>query len=360
MKLVIPHCGTENDYSCEGGRVTYAEDGRFFKMSFSRSPAMEWNQEMFVHRGKRGVCRGFSCGSRRRLTDRLNQVSCAAELPVEVGLTFPDECFDEDTSRLFKTAKLHLDVLFKRLARVCPSACGFWKMEWKPRLSGKYIDRLFPHFHLMIWGLPTRCVGREEFGSGGREWWEEFVPERDSQLAFAGLCSKVCHEHVFKGYSSACKTFERAVRAESKAELPKGDVNGYISFRDWLSMGWYHVVGSGNVAHFLAGTHVNQICSWRGVVWYFAKYFTKPDSDGVLGQIPTGRCWGVFNRGSMPWAKMVELDLDNDVACRVRRIARRYLEHQVGHRIQRHFGITIYCNVARFIRVLDREPDAPF
>jgi hypothetical protein len=63
----------------------------------------------------------------------------------------------------------------------------------------------------------------------------------------------------------------------------------------------------------------------------------------------------------MPWAKMIELPLAEDVGVRVRRIARRYLERQLGRRVQRHFGITVYCDASQFKRLLcEVPPDVPF
>jgi hypothetical protein len=71
-----------------------------------------------------------------------------------------------------------------------------------------------------------------------------------------------------------------------------------------------------------------------------------------------GRCWGVFNRASVPWAKMVELDLTPDAAYRLRRIARRYIEHSSGRRygLRRGCGITVFCDSARWWTALVNSP----
>ena len=131
-KVEIPHCSEERDYSGKSPRLTYSEGGRYFKLAFARSPAMEWNQEHFFNfdkAGRRGKCKGFSFGSRRRMLDRLNQVSVAAYLPYFVTLTLPDESFEDCVTKFAKTAKLHLDVLLKRLHRACPSACADRTMQ---------------------------------------------------------------------------------------------------------------------------------------------------------------------------------------------------------------------------------------
>jgi hypothetical protein len=322
---------------------------------------MEWNQEHFYNfdrAGRRGVCRGFSFGSRRRMLDRLNQVSVCADHPDFVTLTFPDDCFQDSVSAFGKTAKLHLDVLLKRLRRACPSACGFWRMEWKARKSGVHEGKLFPHFHLLVFGLPLRFLS-EGFS-------ESFVPVRDCQQSLTGLFQNLAESHEFGSESSAMKFLNRkglhARRVEDAdcIEARRGVAHTFMSFFDWVSLAWYHVVGSGNLEHFLAGCSVERIRSWGGVLSYCAKYMSKADSENFMAEVAVGRSWGIFNRGLMPWAKLIEIDLSDEVGNRVRRIARRYLEHRLGKRVQRHYGLTLYCDTSRFVPLFARPPDTPF
>jgi len=332
---------------------------------------MEWNQENFVSyrdETRRGVCKGFSFGSRRRMLDRLNQVSCAADLPDFVTLTLPDNCFDESVSKFAKTAKLHLDVLLKRLHRACPSACGFWRIEWKARKSGLYEGKLFPHFHMLVWGLPQRSLGEwADFETGEPiERFESFVPVCDAQQNFASVCEAVVKQHVFKSRRSAEKFTSRQVMARYRIEHAGyikercGVEKTFMSFFDWVSLAWYHVVGTGNVDHFLAGCRVERIRTWGGVLSYCAKYMSKADSENYMADVAAGRSWGIFNRAFMPWAKFVTLDLSHDMGNRIRRIARRYLEHRLGKRVQRHYGLTLYCDTEKFKPLFARPPDTPF
>jgi hypothetical protein len=295
------------------------------------------------------------------MLDRLNQVSVGADLPDFVTSTLPDNCFDDDVARFGKTAKLHLSVLQKRLARACASSCGFWRIEWKARKSGQHIGKLFPHFHLLVWGLSQRVVSRE-WGTGV-EVFESFVPVRDAQLKFDLLCDHVSAEHKFEK-PGASRRFEtrRAInylRSVKRGGFGEGD-RQWMSFSDWMAMSWYHVVGTGNLDHFLAGCRVEKLRSWGGVVSYCAKYMTKDDSETFLQDVAFGRSWGIFNRAFIPWAKMIELPLSEDAGIRLRRVMRRYLEHKRGHRVQRHWGMTIYCDVRQFTRFLARPPDDPF
>lgn len=360
--IKVPHCNEKGDWSASAPKVLYSEGGRYLKLSFARSQAMEWNQEHFYkhdRESRRGKCKGFSFSSRRRMLDRLNQVSVACEHPDFITLTLPDDTFEDSVSAFAKTAKLHLDVLLKRLHRACPSACGFWRIEWKARKSGLYEGKLFPHFHLLVWGIPSRELGEEKT-------LESFVPVRDAQQQFAGLCGEVLKEHCFDSWGAANKFSHRLAIHEyrtgdwGRVVEREGLANSYMSFFDWVSTAWYHVVGTGNLDHFLAGCRVEKIRTWGGVLSYCAKYMSKADSENFMSDVPVGRSWGIFNRSLMPWAKMIELDLDDDVGNRVRRIARRYLEHRLGKRVQRHYGLTLYCDTAKFAPLFARPPDIPF
>jgi len=75
-----------------------------------------------------------------------------------------------------------------------------------------------------------------------------------------------------------------------------------VSFiaKEWLSQAWYEVVGSEDPKHLVAGTQVQQVQSYEGVLSYAAKYASKglqelPEEwlDGV------GRWWGVFGRENL-------------------------------------------------------------
>jgi len=126
-------------------------------------------------------------------------------------------------------------------------------------------------------------------------------------------------------------------------------------------MAWYYVVGSHNTAHFLAGCRVEKIRTWGGVLSYCSKYMSKTDSENFLADVPLGRSWGIFNKENLPWAKIIELPLSDDAGVRLRRIAVRYLSRKLGRRVQRHYGVTVYCDAMQFMKgVLAREPDTPF
>jgi hypothetical protein len=385
----MPHCGLEGDYSCEQPKIRYAEGGRLFKLSFARSPAAEWNGEQFVGHdvGRRGKCRGFSFGSRRRMLDRLNSVSCAAENPEMVTLTLPDEMFDDCVTRFAQSAKSWLDAWLKRLKRVCPSACGFWRIEWKARLSGLHEGKLFPHFHLLVWGLPVRPVWGH-YSRDGKQWEESFVLVEDKQGEFLHMMQESCGVHRAVDMEAAVAAYLQMKPVEGETGFY--DSEGYygigkaskinrwekvrmrhdaverklmppqMSFRDWCALSWYHVVDSHNIKHFSAGVTVERVRSFAGVAYCAKAYLSKLDAEAFLSEIEFGRSWGIFNRTLMPWAKIIEMDLSADAGIRLRRVARRYLEHRLGRRVKRPYGVTLYCNTSQWSRLLARPPDTPF
>lgn len=360
------------------------------QLRFAPSPAMAWNNEQFFDRSPRGVCKGFSFGSRHRMLNRLSEVSTAARLPYFVTATLPDEAFDDSVAAFAKTAKVWADNFLKRLRRVSPGACGFWRIEWKARLSGKHEGKLFPHFHFLVWGLAERSLGefphvdketREIVGVSER--FEAFVDLPDSQLTLqlvTALASPSCppppaqgqcNAHIFTGagewwftgrrkFVERCKDLVVVLATERLDPLhPAAERAKKMSFGDWASLAWYHVVDSHNVDHLKAGIRVERVRSWGGVMSYCAKYMAKADCE-FLSEVAFGRSWGVFNRAAMPWAKIIEIDLSGEVGIRLRRVARHYLDRVCNKKRPRPYGVTLYCDVAQWAKLWEKPPDTPF
>jgi len=377
------HCSLDGDWSSSSPRLRFADGGRLLKLSFARSPAAEWNSEMFPGEvGRRGKCKGFSFGSRRRMLDRLNSVSVASSLPQFITMTLPDDVFCDDVGEFARTAKHWLDTFLKRLSRVAPGAAGFWRIEWKSRASGTYLGKLFPHFHLLVWGLPQREVQAEhiytdKFGEDRLvpATFEAYVECEDHQLSLELLdlwseASKGKAEWRCKIESATGRVFAGSGRFARNASDLEGvclaagldDARPHwverarkMSLQDWASLAWYHVVDSHNLDHLQAGVRVERVRTWGGVMSYCAKYMAKADAQ-FMADIEWGRSWGIFNRKCVPWARMVYIDLDDDVGVRLRRIARRYLEHRFGRRVRVSYGITVYCDTSQFRRLWEHAP----
>lgn len=95
--------------------------------------------------GKRGAVTGFSAGSRRRLTFKLNTLK-RGQLPIFVTLTFPENYPDvQEAKRLCRA-------LLRKLRKEFPHIGLFWKLE--PQTRGA------PHFHLLIWNYSEYILRR--------------------------------------------------------------------------------------------------------------------------------------------------------------------------------------------------------
>src|ERR1700679_90578 len=120
--------------------------------------------------------------------------------------------------------------------------------------------------------------------------FESFVPVRDAQQSFAFLSGRILEKAVFDSIPACQRFLHRLLRHRTGCDnKSKGDVSSYMSFFDWVSLAWYHVVGTGNTDHFLAGCSVEKLRSWGGVASYCAKYMSKADSENFMSDIPTGR-----------------------------------------------------------------------
>jgi hypothetical protein len=71
----------------------------------------------------------------------------------------------------------------------------------------------------------------------------------------------------------------------------------FIPWR-WVAGAWYEATGKSDVYTLLAGTETRAVRTWRGVMFYAAKYMSKTT------RLPTaqapGRLWGVHNRRDLP------------------------------------------------------------
>jgi hypothetical protein len=371
-----PRINLDIDWSCRSPRVEYAEGGRLLRVKFKRSVYREARDEIWGRKaGARSKCKGFSFGSRRRLLDRLNTVSKGAELPVFLTLTVPDEVFCLDRVEFAARAKVWLDVFLKRLKRAAPYASAFWRIEWQDRKSGVYEGGYAPHFHLLIWGLPERESGRF---NGLEPLMEPCVMVEDRQLKLDLLQELSTDKAPEKGEAVDTRDLDgRQFRFVGKArylyrcarlyaEAYNSTVEGarvterrMMSLQDWASLAWYHVVESRNTDHLKAGARAETIRTWGGVMCYATKYMSKVEAD-AMAPVEYGRNWGIHNRAMLPWAKIVTLELPEDVGVTLRRVARRYMEHCTGRKRNYAYGITLYCNTENFIRLCARPPDEPF
>lgn len=93
--------------------------------------------------------------------------------------------------------------------------------------------------------------------------------------------------------------------------------------KGWLSGSWYAVVGSGDKRHAKAGTRVEHVRSWRGVMWYASKYMAKKTQSEAMA--PVGRLWGVHNKAALPMA-VVTFSISLTGFWRLKRTSRQWLQ----------------------------------
>jgi len=117
---------------------------------------------------RRGVVRGFSAASRRRLRVRLMEIDWARLDAMWVTLTYHKHWDDSWTGW-----KHDLGVLRKRLARSGMAAEGIiWRMEFQKRGA--------PHFHLVLGYASGLAPDRAQLRSWVRDNWAEIIGESDN------------------------------------------------------------------------------------------------------------------------------------------------------------------------------------
>lgn len=97
----------------------------------------------------------------------------------------------------------------------------------------------------------------------------------------------------------------------------------YAHLLFWAGKSWYQVVGSGDEKHLRAGTRVEKIRSWRGVMSYASKYMAKVE-ELPEGWNKPGRFWGT--RGNIPFAEIERISLSDYQVNQFLRLLRRYMK----------------------------------
>jgi hypothetical protein len=129
----------------------------------------------------RSFIRGFSRKSRLRMMRMVSKLETSKK-PLFFTLTYPDEFINNLDGHEIK--ERHLKNFWKRLEYSYPSLSCIWKLEYVKRKSGKHIDELYPHLHMLVWGLYDVDIEdiRELVASA---WWE--------------VCGKLSNDHRLAG-----------------------------------------------------------------------------------------------------------------------------------------------------------------
>ena len=128
---------------------------------------------------------------------------------------------------------------------------------------------------------------------------------------------------------------------------------GAKPWKDWVSDTWYKVCGTNNPKHRAAGTRIEAIRSYRGVLSYSSKNYM-----GKTGEAPPGnwgRVWGIFNKACIPWAGSQTVEAPGRVGVWFSRIQRRFMRAKYGKRNGGR-GRVLWVNcehTAQWLRVLE-------
>lgn len=177
---------------------------------------------------KRGEVTHFSLDSRRRLMRLLATIDSGTR-PHLVTLTFPDSYSGyqepEDWKRL-------INVFQMRFMRAFPEGAYIWRLETVERKSGTHVGEVFPHFHLLVFGVE---YNRLRFWVSGA--WYETVGTGDVHHLNAGTqVAKVLSRKGIFRYAS--KTVAETMSRElGKTVQALGKVGRWwgIAFRDNFS-----------------------------------------------------------------------------------------------------------------------------
>ena len=217
-----------------------------------------WTQLESNRGGIRGKVKAFSDASRRRMLRMIAKLEQTRK-PLWMDLTYPDEFFNDrmDGKRLKES---HLKKFYQRLEYAFPEVAVIWKLEYKARKSGKHIGAMFPHFHMLLWGLHDENL-YDLRQIVARMWWE--------------VCGKLSQNHLEAGTSvSRIKSYRGVFWYASKymskeVEEEVSEVGRWwgVKGRENLPEAFCHVID------FLEDAHYKKIIDWM------AKYAGFPESE---------------------------------------------------------------------------------
>ena len=117
--------------------------------------------------------------------------------------------------------------------------------------------------------------------------------------------------------------------------------------RHFIASSWYEICGKVSEGHLLAGTHTEEVRTWRKATSYAERYVAKQEQ--FPEGLETGRIWGKWNEGLLPvqW-ETVKVTLED--AFKIRRVYRRLAKMRGrGHL---HW-LTVFVRHENVVRLLE-------
>lgn len=232
---------------------------------------------------KRGVVRGMSAASRRRLRK-------AARLPKKAVPNFFTTTYQKDVT--YEEAKRHLDNFGKRMVYHYPDVFMLWRIELQMRGV--------PHYHFLIYRGP-QIINRKGANKEVFEWMRRTWCEVTGQLESDALAASTRYERL--------KSM-RGVHRYITKYLAKADGGGEIPGRQWGIIGrksykqaveggklkcqvtaesWYEIKKI--MIRYLE--EVTKSDRWHWTPWWGRLSVFGDWRDRVMGWLPTGSLIGM-------------------------------------------------------------------
>lgn len=137
--------------------------------------------------GTRGIVRGFSRASRKRMIEFMASVRNTGSM-LFLTMTFDDSVIirlDDELTAMFEAFR-------HRFERQYPGWRALWRKEYQDRKSGDYAGLFVPHFHLIIftgvdYAKHEQSTLAEEFRAWGAEAWQEITGTTDPNHLIYGF-----------------------------------------------------------------------------------------------------------------------------------------------------------------------------
>jgi len=209
-----------------------------------------------VRGGVRGKVTGFSRQSRLRMMRTVSKLK-NAKRPLFITMTYPDEFQGQVDGNEIK--EKHLKNFWKRMDYTWPKLSCIWKLEYEERKSGKNVGELFPHLHMLVWGLYEVDIEKvREFVKSA--WWE--------------VCGELSGDHLKAGTRVERLRNHRGTMAYLAKYMSKGADKE-------LKVGrWWGVKGRSNLpnARKVVIDFLNKD-KYKDVIDFMAMYAGLPEGD---------------------------------------------------------------------------------
>lgn len=219
---------------------------------------------------------------------------------------------------------------------------GLLQLESRPRDDAAEYEegRRRPRGKIHSWSAKSRMRCRQLLHTLKRDalvnaWfvtatYPAVFPAPDDHGIYKGHLHRLCQE-IRRRHPAVSGVWKLEFQQRQAAHfhfLLIGCTEDIYSFRSWIAQTWAHIVNSGDPNHVTAGTGVDRIRTYGGVMAYVTSYISKEDQ--TLPGNFTGRYWGIINRAHLPAIAGTEYEVSEAAAVKINRwrrtLSRKYQE----------------------------------